>query len=208
MSVFKRGKVWVVQFNYNNKTYTKSSRSTGKHDAQELERQMRQQLVETKVLGHRAHIRLYEACDELLAVTKEPGVLGTLVTATNRFKAYFDDIALDEITDRSLLRWVEFERKRGIQDITIRLWARQFNMICRSAKWLGYYTPNYEWGEWHLKDQPIRYLTDAEEQQILRELDPSQIKSRTHRAARQSVRDLFIAMIDAGFRINEASTLK
>lgn len=53
MSVYKRGKYWVVQFNYNKKTHTRSSKSTRKRDALELERQMRQQLVDTKVLGHR-----------------------------------------------------------------------------------------------------------------------------------------------------------
>jgi hypothetical protein len=143
MSVFKRGKFWVVQFNYNCKTYTKSSKSTRKRDALELERQMRQQLVEQQVLGHLEHIRLYEACDELLAVSKHSGAYKTLVTATNRFKAYFDNRLLDEIRSRDLARWVEYERKRGIQDATIRLWSRQFNKICRSARRLGYYTPDY-----------------------------------------------------------------
>ena len=208
MSVFRRGKFWVVQFNYNCKTYTKSSKSTRKRDALELERQMRQQLVETQVLGHLEHIRLYAACDELVDVSKHSGAYKTLVTATNRFKAYFDNRLLDEIKSRDLARWVEFERKRGIQDATIRLWARQFNKVCRSAKRLGYYTPDYEWGEWHVKEKPIRYLTDIEERKVLRELDPTQIKSRTHRAARQAARDLFIVMIDAGFRIAEASVLK
>ncbi len=169
---------------------------------------MRQQLVDTQILGQREHIKLYQACDELLAVSKHSGAYNSLVTATNRFKKYFDDVPLDEITNRELLRWVEFERKRGIQYITIRLWTRQFNQVCRNAKRLGYYTPDYEWGEWHVKDKPIRYLTDAEEQKILRELDPSGIKSATFTRSRQAARDIFVVMIDAGFRINEASTLK
>ena len=208
MSVFKRGKYWIVQFNYNNKTYTKSSRSTRKRDALELERRMRQQLVDTQVLDHREHIKLYQACDELLAVSKHSGAYSSLVTATNRFKTYFDDVALDEITNRDLVRWVEFERKRGIQDITIRLWTRQFNKVCRNAKRLGYYTPDYEWGEWHIKDKPIRYLTDVEEQKILHELYPNRVRRSIHKTGRQAARDLFILMIDTGFRINEASTLK
>ncbi len=63
MRVYKRGKYWIVQFNHNEKTYTRSSQSTRKRDALELERQMRQQLLETQVLGHREHIKLHEACD-------------------------------------------------------------------------------------------------------------------------------------------------
>ena len=130
------------------------------------------------------------------------------MTATNRFKDYFYDTLLDAITNRDLSRWVEYERRRGIKDITIRLWSRQFNKICRNAKRLGYYIPEYEWGEWNIKDKPIRYLTDNEEQKILKELDPSVTKDPKHKKDRQAARDIFILMIDAGFRINEASVLK
>jgi integrase len=73
---------------------------------------------------------------------------------------------------------------------------------------LGYYTPVYEWPEWHIKDKPIRYLTDDEEFKILYELDTLHIKDPMHRRSRQAARDIFILMIDAGFRIGEACTLR
>ncbi len=110
MSVYKRGKYWIVQFNHNKKTYTRSSKSTRKRDALELERQMRQQLVDTQVLGHLEHIQLHEACDAMLSSSRDSGAYDTLVTATNRFKDYFDDTFLDAITNRDLSRWVEYER--------------------------------------------------------------------------------------------------
>ena len=208
MSVYKRGKYWVVQFNHSKKTYTRSSKSTRKRDALELERQMRQQLVDTQVLGHREHIKLHEACESLLGSSRDSGPYETLVTATNRFKDYFNDIVLNEITNRDLSRWVEYERKRGIKDVTIRLWSRQFNKICRNANRLGYYIPDYEWGEWNIKDKPIRYLTDDEEQKILKELDPCLVKDPAHKKSRQAARDIFILMVDGGFRINEASIMQ
>lgn len=99
--------------------------STRKSDALELERQMRQKMVDTQVLGHPEPIRLYDACVQLRAVSKQSGACRTLVSATNRFEAYFDNRPLDEVTNRDLVRWVELERKRENQDTTIRPWARQ-----------------------------------------------------------------------------------
>ena len=208
MSVYKREKYWVVQFNYKNNTYVRSSKSTRKKDGLELERKMRQHLIDTQELGHKEHIKLYEACDIVLQTSKKSGAYGTLVTAVNRFKSYFNDQLLDRITNRDLLRWVEFERQRGIKDSTIRLWSNQFNKICKNAQRLGYFTPQYEWGEWHVKDKPIRYLTEDEEIRILTELDTSHLKDPYHIKCRQAARDLFIVMIDGGFRIGEASKMK
>jgi integrase len=84
----------------------------------------------------------------------------------------------------------------------------QFNKICRHAKLLDYYTPVYEWPDWHIKDKPIRYLTDDEELRILHELDTSCVKDPRLKRTRQAASDIFILMTDAGFRIGEASTLR
>ena len=81
---------------------------------------MRQQLVDTQVLGHREHINLYDACDALLSTSKDSGAYSTLFTATNRIKDYFSDVHLDEITNRDLSRWVEYERQRGSSPWLIR----------------------------------------------------------------------------------------
>ncbi len=78
-------------------------------------------------------------------------------------------------------------------------------------KWHGFsreVTPEYEWGEWNIKEKPIRYSTDEEEQKILKELDPSTVTDPKHQKGLQAARDIFIVMIDGGFRINEASVLK
>ena len=71
---------------------------------------MRQQLIDTQVLSHLEHINLYDACDALLRTSKDSGAYNTLVTAINRFKDYFSDIFLDEISNHNLSRWVEHER--------------------------------------------------------------------------------------------------
>jgi integrase len=144
----------------------------------------------------------------VLAFSGNRKLKGTLVTATKRFKDYFSDIYFDNISNRDLCCWVEHERQRDIQDVTIRLWSIQFNKICRHAKRLGYYTPVYEWPEWHIKDKPIRYLTDDEELKILRELDTSRVKDPRLKRTRQAASDIFILMTDAGFRIGEACTLR
>jgi integrase len=47
-----------------------------------------------------------------------------------------------------------------------------------------------------------------EEQRILKELDPSSVKDSRHKKSRQAARDIFILMVDGGFRINEASIMQ
>ena len=47
-----------------------------------------------------------------------------------------------------------------------------------------------------------------EERRILSELDPSKVNDTRHKKSRQAARDIFILMIDGGFRINEASILQ
>ena len=85
---------------------------------------MRQQLVYSQVFSHLEHIRLHEAYDSLLSTSKESGAYGFLRTTTNRFKDHFGDQILDNITNRDLSLWVDFERKRGIKDQTLRLWCQ------------------------------------------------------------------------------------
>ena len=122
---------------------------------------------------------------------------------------YWDQSSFHMITNRDFSRWVVHERQRGIKDNTTRLWSRQFNKICQHAIRFGYYIPDYEWGKWNIKDKPIRCLTDDEEKKILNELDPGKVKKDPmHVRTRQAARDIFIIMLDGGFRINEASKMK
>jgi hypothetical protein len=72
MGIYKRGKYWYVKFRFKNQTYTKSSRSSLKRDALDLERQMRQKLIDTQILGRREHTTLYAACDALLGISNMP----------------------------------------------------------------------------------------------------------------------------------------
>ena len=48
-------------------------------------------------------------------------------------------------------------------------------------------------------------MTDDKERRILKELDPSIVSDPKHIKGQQADRDIFIVMIDGGFRINEAS---
>ena len=53
MAVTKRdgSKYWYIQFQYNGKTYIKSSKSTDKNLAERLEASWRNQLIEQQQLG-------------------------------------------------------------------------------------------------------------------------------------------------------------
>ena len=65
MSVLKRGgsQFWYVQFQYNGRTYIKSSKSTDRKIAEVLEANWKKQLMTQQVLGIRNRLLLVDAFD-------------------------------------------------------------------------------------------------------------------------------------------------
>ena len=63
MAVTKRdgSKYWYIQFQYNGKTYIKSSKSTDKNLAERLEASWRNQLIEQQQLGIKSPIEVAKA---------------------------------------------------------------------------------------------------------------------------------------------------
>lgn len=212
MSLWKNGKYWYVQYrDEHGRLRNRSSKSVKKSDARELEIEILAKIRSTKnrqERGHFEHIKFYAALDEFESTHKQSGAFKTFITAKNRFKELLPDRNLDDFNSRELFRWVEAERERGISDATIRLWSRQFSKVVNWAKKMGYFIPSYSFPEFHIKEKPIRFLTEDEEQRILDEFDTTELTDSKHITARKSARVLFLVMLESGARVGEASKLK
>ena len=68
MSVFKRGGAgkYHIQFNYNGKTYCRSSKTTNKRTAERIEREWKDEIYLIEELGERPRIKLRYAFAEYL----------------------------------------------------------------------------------------------------------------------------------------------
>ena len=63
MSVFKRSGVckYYIQFNYNGKTYCRSSKTTNKRTAERIEREWKNEIHLIEELGERPRIKLRDS---------------------------------------------------------------------------------------------------------------------------------------------------
>ena len=78
---------------------------------------MRQQIVDTQILAI-GSTSLYDACDDLLNTSKESGAYSSWLPQRIDSRITSTIFHLDDHQQRPV-PWVEFERKRGIKDITI-----------------------------------------------------------------------------------------
>src|SRR5690606_34071263 len=116
-----RSRFWFIQFQLNGKTYIRSSGSTSKKLAQQLERQWRDELIAKQHLGVRERITLKEALKQYLDSKEQLAFYPTMVG----FAKTVEDIIggeryFDELEKKDLLRFVQARRAKGFSDQTIR----------------------------------------------------------------------------------------
>lgn len=198
MAVYKRNKYWTVQFMFDGKTYVRSSKSTRKADAIELESKMRQEIINNE-LGHRDSIHLQDALSKWIPTARKSAAYAL-------WKEHFGNPFLEDITPRDYERFIQAQRERGIQDSTLRLWTIQFGAFLKHFDKLEYKVPKISLPKFKLKKAPIRYLTTEEEQrliQALREVDPVECVNKN----RAEMYDYVCLMLDTGTRPREMDKL-
>ncbi len=219
MAVTRRegSKYWYIQFQYNGRTYIKSSKTTNKQLAESIEAKWRTQLIEQHQLGIRSSIEIPKAF-QMFSMSKT-------------------HIASHKYTDRWCCRAVEFwshlqflhniqtreiEQFRihlqslGYASQTIKHAMNQVQGTIKYCKKLGYQVSDVEMPTIKLPKGRLRYLTFEEEQRLLAEVDPCRdVKGMASYDARrpllqqqmQDVYDLIILFLDTGARHSEITTL-
>lgn len=220
MSVLKRGnsKYWYIQFQFQGKTYIKSSRTTDKRVAERIEREWRVQIHSQQYLGEKESIRFSDILDQYIETKDGTPNHSTLLCHKRILNRNFPvNINLHEITNNDINNLYKQRIKQGVTNQTIK---KSFDLIRGAWKYgkkLGYQYSDIEFPVLKLEKHRLRYLTDDEEKRLLKELDPNRedngtvISSKRPKQIKDAmidVYDLVVILLDTGARYSEIAKIE
>ncbi len=219
MAVTRRegSKYWYIQFQYNGRTYIKSSKATDRQLAESIEAKWRTQLIEQHQLGIRSPVEIDKAF-QLFSKSK------THIAShayTNRWCCRAVEFwghleFLHSIQTREIEQFRIHLQSQGYASQTIKHAMNQVQGTIKYCKKLGYQVADVEMPTIKLPKGRLRYLTYEEEQKLLAEVDPRrEVKGMASYDDRrpalqqqmQDVYDLIILFLDTGARHSEITTL-
>lgn len=220
MTIIKRGssKFWYVQFQLNGKTYIRSSRTTSKKAAEQMETEWKARLHAEQFLGHRARLTVRRAieqlCESKAGTANHRGLLTSLRVLARLMPLHK---SMDELTSHDLERFKRDRLAEGVSPQTVKHNLNLISGAWKFAKKLGYQVGELEFPQIKLPKTPLRYLTAAEEQCFLEHLDPMREGSglRPYQARDAETKrnmhdafDLVVLLLDTGARYSEIANIE
>jgi integrase len=220
MAVNKRSnsRFWYIQFQFNGKTYLKSSKTTDKQLAEQLEIQWRKQLFEQSQFGIKPPIGLAEAFQLYSDSKRSIASHRHLHRWALRSAAFFSQLV--HLHDLQTSHVERFRLNLESRCYSAQMIKHIMNIIggtIKYAKKMGYRTPEIELPSVRLPKGRLRYLTFDEEQRFLQAIDPARdVKGlapydKRIPAMREQMQDLYdlaILLLDTGARLAEIATLE
>jgi len=205
MSVYrqKTSKYYQIRFTYNGKLYCKSSRTSNKRLAQQLEVKWLDEIIKQKELGEGKDITLREALKLYVSTKKH------MRTHCNykMFETYMNtnhdtDKDLTVVTTAKVNEWVH--KRKGSQ-ATKKHFVNMLRGTIKEARAHGYKVNQIDFPKIKTTAGRIRFLTDDEERALLRELQPT---SKLFSEEQQTNYDFVVFLMDVGCRYGEACNIK
>lgn len=220
MSVVKRGnsRYWYIQFQMNGRQVIRSSRTTNKKAAEQMEADLRSKLHAQQYLGVKPSLSVGEALD--LHVNSKRGTPffgGLRSSAKIVCRILGRNRRLDDITTQDLQRFKAVRGAEGVSPQTIKHNLASLRGAIKLAKATDHAVPDVEFPATAVGKQKLRYLSLEEEARLLRELDPNRTgrglpsiekRSPQIQQALQDAYDLVVILLDTGARYSEVATLE
>jgi len=220
MSILKRGnsKFWYIQFQLNGKTYIRSSRTTDKKVAEQLERGWRRQLHAQQFLGSKESIVIRDALEQFCTSKKgTPNHVNLCIHARYLNRVFRTHRGMSDVTSEDL-EWLKQKRfEDGYSAATLKHTFSLFRGAWKRAKRLGYQVNELEFPRVRLPKSRLRFLSVEEERRLLKELNPNRegfglkpLEERTPllKQQLQDNLDLVILLLDTGARYSEIAGLQ
>jgi integrase len=220
MSIVKRGnsKNLYIHFQFNGETYIKSSRTTIKKVAEQMEIEWKAQLHAETYQGRKQRITLTDAFEQYklskqgIASYRNLISYETVLRRLLPMRKYIDDL-----TAHDLERFKRDRVAEGVGAESIKYGLMLIRGTLKFAKQLGYQVAEITYPEIKLPKSPLRYLSDDEERRLLAALDPMRqgagltpVADRSAEMQRvlQDSFDLVILLLDTGARYSEIANIE
>ncbi|MDN2581871.1 site-specific integrase [Aquibium sp. ELW1220] len=219
MSLIKRGnsKFWYAQFQINNRTIIRSTRTTDRKAAEKVAARIRADAHEEILVGRKKETTLASAL--LTYVSSKEGTPnhGNLISHRRTIlRSLNGSTLLSDLTSADL---EEFRRKRlneGCAAQTIKHGISCIIAAVQLARKNGYHCSDIEAPPIKVPNKMVRYLTADDERRLLSELDPYREtpglpplgkRSQELRQALQDNLDIVVILLDTGARYSEIADL-
>lgn len=220
MGVIKRdnSKYWYIQFQFRGKTYIRSSHTTDKRAAEQMERDWRSQLHAQAYLGVKERITLRDALDRFqLSKAGTPNHRNIVAHIQTLHRMLGANRYMDEITTENLERLKHDRAAEGVGPATLKHFFNAFRGAWKYARRMGYQVNDLVFPEVKLPKYRLRYLSAEEEKRLLAELNPLREGKYLQRfenrppavkKAQHDAYDLIVLLLDTGARYSEIARLE
>lgn len=220
MGIVKRpnSKYWYVQFRMDGKHYIRSSKTTDKRVAEQLEAKWRTEIVRSEYLGVKDRITLEDACNALVETKRHLVTYRFIKLHRKTLLEYISGSAyIDTLQSKDAFRLVSAMKARGYASETIRHIQGFLKRTLEHAGKLGYQIQVLSYPTLPIHKGRLRYLTHDEEKRLLQTLDPYReiptqpsypLRGRQYNRWQHDHFDLVIILLDTGARFSEIATLE
>ena len=220
MSIVKRGnsKYWYMHFQFNGQIYIRSTRTTNKKTAEQMEVELKAKLHSHQYQGRKQRITLADAFEQYKLSKKGIASYGNLIaheTVLSRLLPMKKH--MDELTSHDLERFKQKRVDEGVGAEIIKYGLLLIQGTWKFATKLGYQVSPLEFPSVKIPKVPLRYLTNEEENRLLIELAPNRegsgLKPMAERSDElkrmmQDAYDLVIVLLDTGARYSEIANIE
>lgn len=220
MGIVKRGnsKYWYISFQFKGQQYIRSSKTTNKKIAEQMEVEWKAQIHSQQHLGRKSRITLTNAFDQYKAAKQGMASYKNLTaheTVLRRCLPMSKNI--DELSSHDLERFKQSRIAEGVGPEAIKYGLQVIKGAWKLARKLGYQVSELEFPTVKIPKAPHRYLTTDEETRLLTELNPDREgrglpalsdRSAEMKSMMQDAYDLVILLLDTGARYSEIANIE
>lgn len=220
MGVIRRGnsKFWYIQFQFDGRTYIKSSKTTEKRLAELMESDWRKQLIHQKIIGVKDRVTMQDAlsmyCQSKCGIASYKNIVHYAEVLNGAFQT---TRFLDEILSQDLERLRLSFQNAGYSNQTIKHFIGAVRGAWKYAKRMGYQANELEFPNIKTDKGRLRYLSFDEEKKLLKSLDPRRAvkglppyedRPEVTKREMQDLYDFIVLLLDTGARYNEIAKLE